>query len=306
MTLVLWWHFCFFRLKAVDEFVGNTWYNVNITTCTKARNYMKSTEYEKYLNLISQKKFEEAVSFKADKIPTVLHKYFGLNKDKTLNLQKIQCIAENKLYLSDFNSFNDPFEGKYFVFNGDKLSKKGWDKSQIEEFINGLTALWRVTCLSDTNEQNMPMWAYYANNHEGFCVEYILCDLQKKYILPVAYEKERQEANSIVTHIINAAMTVKMSGTPPSEEFSLYNHLMFLSMTAKHISWEHEREYRIMSPDRYFPAIPSKIYIGLNCTDENREKLIDIGKSSDGICKVYQMYLDSNNSKFELQKQKIV
>lgn len=267
---------------------------------------MKTTEYEQYLNLISQKKFEEAVRFKADKIPTVLHKYFGLNQNKTLNSQKLQCLAENKLYLSDFNSFNDPFEGKFFIFNEDKLSEKGWDKTQIEEYVNGLTSLWRVTCLSDTNEQNMPMWAYYANNHEGFCVEYILCDLQKKYILPVAYEEERQEANSIATHIINAAMAAKMNGTPPSKEFSLYNHLMFLSMTAKHISWEHEREYRIMSPDRYFPAIPSKIYIGLNCTDENKEKLIDIGKSSDGICKVYQMYLDSNNSKFELQKQQIV
>lgn len=267
---------------------------------------MKTSEYGEYLDLISQKKFEEAVSFKADKIPTVLYKYFGLNKDKDLNSQKIQCLAERKIYLSDFGSFNDPFEGKFFIFNENKLSEKGWDKAQIDEFYNGLTAFWRVTCLSDTDEQSMPMWAYYANNHEGFCVEYILCDIQKKYILPVAYEEERQEANSIVTHILNAAMEAKMNGTPPSEEFSLCNHLLFLSMTVKHISWEHEREYRIISPDRYFPSIPSKIYIGLNCSEENRDQLIEIGKSSGGICKVYQMYLDSNNPKFELQKQQIV
>lgn len=32
-----------------------------------------------------------------------------------------------------------------------------------------------------------------------------------------------------------------------------------------------------------FPAIPSKIYIGLNCKEEYRKELVEVAKSIDGM-----------------------
>ena len=71
-------------------------------------------------------------------------------------LYKIQYISENKVYLSTLNSFNDPFEGKFLIFNQDKLAQEGWDIDLIYDYYDNLRNFWHATCLSDTNEQNMP------------------------------------------------------------------------------------------------------------------------------------------------------
>ena len=74
---------------------------------------------------------------------------------------------------------------------------------------------------------------------------------------------------------------------------------------AKHKSWEHESEYRIICFRDDFPAIPSKIYIGLNCSEEHRKALVEVGRSID-MCKVYQMEFDEDSEVFGLKKRLII
>lgn len=153
----------------------------------------------------------------------------------------------------------------------------------------------------------MPMWAYYANNHQGFCVEYLLCDMQKKYIFPVTYEPERVSANSITTNLLYEYMKMKEEGreyTDTSADANVYLQMLILSLAAKHKSWEHEKEYRIICYRDDFPAIPFKIYIGLNCKEEYKKELIEVGRSIDG-CKVYQMEFNEDSEEFGL-KQKLL
>lgn len=267
---------------------------------------MNADDYHKYLEYIESGQLLEAVKLKIRKIPTVLYKYFSLSNDCVLNAAKIQYISESKVYLSTLSSFNDPFEGKFLIFNQDNLAQKGWDIDLIHEYYDNLRNFWRATCLSDTNEQNMPMWAYYANNHQGFCVEYILSDMQKKYIFPVSYESDRQCADSIVTRVINAFGKYKYEGIEPDGEDSALLQCLLLSFAAKHKSWSHENEYRIIHPDSDFPLIASKIYIGLNCKPEYAQDLLKIGEASKGLCHIYQMTLERDNPNFELQKVKLI
>lgn len=267
---------------------------------------MNTRDYQKYLEYIESGQLLEAVKLKNANIPTVMHKYFSLSNDYTLNASKIQYISENKVYLSTLNSFNDPFEGKFLIFNQDKLAQEGWDIDLIYDYYDNLRNFWHATCLSDTNEQNMPMWAYYANNHQGFCAEYILSDMQKKYIFPVSYESERQCADSIVTRVINAFGKFKYEGIEPDGKNSALLQCLLLSLAAKHKSWKHENEYRIIHAESHFPIIASKIYIGLNCKTEYVQKLLKIGEASNGLCHVYQMALDRDDPNFELQKVKLI
>lgn len=146
---------------------------------------------------------------------------------------------------------------------------------------------------------------YYANNHQGFCVEYLLCDMQKKYIFPVTYEPERVSANAITTNLLYEYMKMKEEGreyTDTSADANVYLQMLILSLAAKHKSWEHEREYRIICHRDDFPAIPSKIYIGLNCKEEYRKELIEVGRSID-VCKVYQMEFDEDSEVFGLKQR---
>lgn len=264
-------------------------------------------DYEKYIELYRQGKFSEAVAYKATQIPTRLVKYYSLNDDKNTNESKIQYLKEQRIFLSPFTGFNDPFEGKFFRFDKEKLDSCGWDRDMVITYYNSLAKSFKYTCLSDTDENNMPMWAYYANNHQGFCVEYLLCEMQKKYIFPVTYEPERVSANAITTNLLYEYMKMKEEGkdyTDTSADANVYLQMMILSLAAKHKSWKHEKEYRIICHRDDFPAIPSKIYIGLNCKEEYRKLLTEVGKSIE-VCKVYEMEIDDISSRFGF-KQKLI
>lgn len=90
--------------------------------------------------------------------------------------------------------------------------------------------------------------------------------------------------------------------TDTSADANVYLQMLILSLAAKHKSWEHEREYRIICHRDDFPAIPSKIYIGLNCKEEYRKELIEVGRSID-VCKVYQMEFDEDSEVFGLKQR---
>jgi hypothetical protein len=268
---------------------------------------MNQLELSNYINLISAKQYELASEYKNTTIPVRLYKYYSLDRRTKLNKSKLSCLEQQKIYLSSLDDFNDPFEGKFFIFDDKKLKQKGWNISLILKYYDSLKEQFKVTCLSDTSEQNMPMWAYYANSHHGFCVEYEFNETQKKYIFPVQYEDKRQYANSIITNLINQYAKAKSGDEVIDESVGIYNQLLFLSLTAKHSSWNHENEYRILSPfDNMFPATPRKIYIGCKCSKNNKSELVRIGRGFKGYCSVYEMYIDRNNSKFELQKKQLI
>jgi len=44
------------------------------------------------------------------------------------------------------------------------------------------------------------MWAHYANNHKGFCVEYRITN--PKHLYPISYEAERVAIASSITKMI--------------------------------------------------------------------------------------------------------
>lgn len=260
--------------------------------------------YDAYLDLIQQGKYDEASELKNSYVPDVLYKYYSLDRRTKLNEQKLQCLQDGKIYLSRLNEFNDPYEGKFIIFDDEKLEEKGWSREIVDGFYDNMANKFNVACLSNTNEQNMPMWAYYANNHEGFCVEYHLSNKQKKYIFPVAYDEKRIYGNSIVTHIINELQSMikqNLSLDNISSDFQVYQHLVFLSLATKHESWKHEKEYRIMSPlGRYFPIASKKIFIGMKCKPKNQKRLKEIGDGFCGYCEVFQMEMARDTETFEL------
>lgn len=260
-------------------------------------------DYEGYFDLIKAGRNEEAQIMKNQYVPDTLYKYFCLDSRTELNQMKLGDLKNGKIYLSDLKDFNDPFEGNFFIFDETKLAEKGWDNKQIEVYLAHIASLFKVGCLSSVGENNMPMWAYYANNHQGFCIEYKITEKQKQFIFPVAYEDERIYGNSIVTNMLNGMMKIvhnEFTFENMPEELRIDIMALVMSMTTKHSSWSHENEYRILNPfDNYFPLIPNKIFIGMRCDEENVKELINIGNRFDG-CEVYKMQKPGNTTRFEL------
>ena len=137
-------------------------------------------DFENYIDLINQRKFEKAKSFKDNNIPKTLFKFISLTqptdctticKYDVLSQKKIDTIKENKIWLSTFDNLNDPFELKSFYINEEKIKNYNYPI----EYINQLIYSYKNILISSFTTRfldNLPMWAHYANNHQGLCLEY--------------------------------------------------------------------------------------------------------------------------------------
>ena len=185
--------------------------------------------------------------------PASLYKYYS---DTSLNLDSIKS---NRMWYSSPIHFNDVFdceittdEKKLFestlemcpnvqkVRIGSPIWKnlKAETKKSAKEMQNLFTRMRfgiGVSCLSELDD-SLLMWAHYANNHRGMCVEYDLLEIssQLKFTpVPIVYSEERVCFNSLNTTTVGRDTTK-----------------MFLeSLTTKSPEWSYEKEWRIIRED---------------------------------------------------------
>ena len=82
-------------------------------------------DFDKYLNLIENGDEQGALRYRISCIPNVLYKYYPLYENNTdyniaENEKRLSTLEKGKIYLSSLKQFNDPFEGKAFVFEKDE------------------------------------------------------------------------------------------------------------------------------------------------------------------------------------------
>lgn len=133
------------------------------------------------------------------------------------------------------------------------------------------------------------MWAYYANNSKGFCVEYDV--LKGDAIHEVSYEPSRIKLGGFLLELISNSEAA-MQGDKEAHRVSMGQmHLLMQSIYMKDSSWKHEKEYRIAYligknnetegnvPIRQLGLKTSMIIAGLQCEKECRKRLNDISLS---------------------------
>lgn len=96
-----------------------------------------------------------------------VYKYFSLNE------YTLESFVKNYLWFSKPRFFNDPFDCNLEVLNNyntfvNEISILGADAKDI--IINN-TREFGICCFSQTDD-NIHMWAHYADGHKGICIEY--------------------------------------------------------------------------------------------------------------------------------------
>ena len=185
--------------------------------------------------------------------PTFLYKYYS---DRP---EKLESVKAGKMWYSAPCNFNDVFDCDLTIDENGILNsaihmipdKRGIRKGspmwrqlrqtlnmQIRSFqttVEKLRSTTGVLCLSESND-SLLMWAHYANNHSGMCVEYELLGINRQLSfspVPVIYSNERACFHSIDSNTIkNDSMGV-----------------FFESLTSKSPEWSYEREWRIIRDD---------------------------------------------------------
>ena len=140
----------------------------------------------------------------------------------------------------------------------------------VDNFVNANISLRRnslIYSMSETYQSN-PMWALYANNNKGFCIEYDFqkakaFDTIKKRILLNTYQviyNDTVEEYSFVD-IIKYFLT----GKEDTELCEKANASIFKQLMTKQTDWSFEKEWRILlmnlSDNRIYLDLVSRIII---------------------------------------------
>lgn len=279
----------------------------------------------KYIKLMEEHKFNEADNYRIQNIPKKLYKFMYLSDIpncnekcdlETLNDIKINSIRNKEFWLSTCENLNDPFELKTLYVEEEKIKKYDYPMELVVQLNQAYYNGFLIGCFTTNLANNMPMWAHYANNHKGFCIEYNI--KKPKFFYPISYEGERAPANVAYMNCLSLIMK-EIKGTINNEEkekLEFFNHLLFHNSTIKDISWRYENEYRLLFPKQIadqFIHVTEKgvairntvlgieitgIYIGMSCNELYKDKLLQVGNEL-GI-NVYQMYFDDRANKYEL------
>lgn len=263
----------------------------------------------KYLELLLEGKLEVAELLRMSEIPSKLYKYISLNGTED-DEKKYYSLSTETIWFSGVEAFNDPYEHKGMILDCKGLMEAKVPKEVIEmynELFN--TDDLEVVSFSSSGYDNLPMWAYYANNSKGFCVEYDV--IKQNAIHEVIYEPQRIKMKRLIMEIINHVRMAMNGDMQAKKVVASYSRILMQSMYIKDISWSHEKECRIVIPIREHAGenIPlneigirlNRVIAGINCKENDRIRLNSILKGL-GHGELYCAELSTESFGIELKK----
>jgi hypothetical protein len=261
---------------------------------------------DEYMRMIWEGDNQHAEDIRQSTIPSRLIKFVwldGIANDE----KKFKTLENDEVWISHRRALNDPYEFKGMTLDRKKFESAGFSQDDIELYQTLFNMdEYGMACLSANTVDYLPMWAYYTNNYEGFCVEYDI--VKKDCIHEVMYETNRIKVSSLVFQSRDAiAEAVRLGSHTPKADF--FARLFLQNLFIKAESWKHEKEYRIVYPlnDGKGVNVPVKklgmrtrrIIAGTNSSLKNTEELNLISNSL-GLGDVYKCGLSENEYSIEL------
>uniref|UniRef100_B8HQV6 DUF2971 domain-containing protein n=1 Tax=Cyanothece sp. (strain PCC 7425 / ATCC 29141) TaxID=395961 RepID=B8HQV6_CYAP4 len=191
----------------------------------------------------------------------VLYKYRGLT-----NIQyALDIFINQRMFAAEFKKLNDPMEGIYLYEPG-KLSKENARK------IYDQKSIYRILSLSE-EYNNMLMWSYYAEGHSGIVVGVTVSepDLQVRrveYVNDLSMDIDDGYDGDVAIEILSKKLKI----------------------------WEHEKEHRVFSREKYIKVEIKELIFGVNTESETRELVENIARKFCSDIKI------SNINKSQLNK----
>lgn len=222
----------------------------------------------------------------------------------------IPNLEQDILHFSLITQLNDPFEYSYKIDREEEIKKRlellkyiefvvEPSKQELDEWINtdayktmNSIREYTLVCSLTTSFNNAPMWASYANDYNGICIEYDAIEIFVKYnwrLTPIEYTDQ----------IPKSDYSTELNGI-----------LQFIHKTciSKNVRWENEDEWRITciqygdkKKERNDIIKPKSIIMGNKVSKENKKKLLQICNLKD--IKLYEIEIDADS--YQLVRKQI-
>jgi hypothetical protein len=176
----------------------------------------------------------------------------------------LDVVLKQRLYCAHWSTLNDPLEGRYEIYLGDKSPRlQSTMANRIEQARDGF----RIASLSAT-PTNFLLWSHYAEGHKG-----------------VAIEVDIPEDHPDLTEVVYSPFSSVFSEKEQTQEDM--RHLF----NGKGEEWAYEEEYRIIVDREYFdlPEKPSRLLLGPMV---NKERAALLRKILDDRIEIVTMDLD--------------
>lgn len=191
------------------------------------------------------------------------HKLLDINDDFD-NIEKSYNYLNSKLV---DNKIKNYFEEKF----KNKIAFKDFLKSSIIEYINKTG----IACFSNS-QLNFMMWANYANNHQGICIQY-----------NIKYDKEFFKGCRIVDYVEDLKQINYLIYKNEEEILNLFYMKLKL--------WKEEYEIRLIKnttgKHNLNPKSIRSIIFGLRTSVNYKKKIIKAVKDNNSQIKVYDSQL---------------
>lgn len=203
--------------------------------------------------------------------PKHLYRYRPL--DDALVKRELSALENAFLWSPHFAEMNDPMEAFYELggiadpFVDQLLAPTGKTTSDMYAMARRTIDNFCLVSLS-SDHTNLPMWAYYASNFAGMCLEFctekiFIGDFQNERLLPVNYAEA--PLPPIAFH--------ELGEIQPAIEARL---------SRKRLEWRHEKEWRIITgaggARHYVDDALTRIFLGARTTDAHAERICALFK----------------------------
>lgn len=205
------------------------------------------------------------------KIPDKVFRYRPL--DGVLFDREFGALRDAYLYAPPFAAMNDPMEAFYETGGpGDRiidamLAPTGKGVGTMYKMASDMIDRFALVSLASTH-LDLPMWAYYASNFAGMCLEFSthelgIGDFQNEQLRSVTY------ARSALPPLTMADMALEQ-----------LKEAVIARITRKRIEWSHEKEWRFVTgttgPKHYVDDALSRVFLGPRINPAHAEQICDL------------------------------
>jgi Protein of unknown function (DUF2971) len=185
--------------------------------------------------------------------PLALYRYRSLKKIE----RELEAIEHKFLYCAAYDTLNDPMEG---LFRSTLLLRMSHDYGSIRDSIITNKARIGICSFSEIHNHG-PMWAHYADEFRGICIEYSLSTLLDTMARDVTFV--RMFYNETVP-------AVSLSDPEPAK----------MVLSYKNYRWLYEREWRMFGPLGMVSYADAEcvtgVYLGSRMRDAHRKRITDM------------------------------